>query len=177
MLAIPRQECRLSPDGDGAEMFEIGRRDALGLEPLRRRDHHRVDQAEPELFVPAVQLSRSAEVARLAPVDFEGARRDVREESLLGPAADMLAEEVVHFGQDGPRQQPTGSPVYEKGPERQVMAVIRIDQRQDGAGVRNDHFRRPIPSRSDSARSDRSCRPLRPVPMLAGPALPPGFAT
>ena len=73
MLSIPWQEGGLSPDRDGAEVFEIGRRDPAGLEPLGRRDHHRVDQAEPELFIPGVELPRAAEVARVSPVDLEGA--------------------------------------------------------------------------------------------------------
>jgi hypothetical protein len=64
-----------------------------------------------------------------------------------------------------PRENPSIGIVFEQTAQARVVAVVRVDERHDRAGIGNDHFL-PKSFKSLSERSERSPRPLRPIPRL-----------
>ena len=125
---------------------------------------------DPETERPVLPADRvgANEVFLRAVLDRERAFCDVGEKRLLRVRPQLRAHQVVDFGQDRPRQHPLAWAILVQVADGCVMAISLVDQREDGAGVGDDHRDRPIPFSNSSARSLRSRRPLENAPRLFG---------
>lgn len=121
-----------------AEITEIERRD-VGAEAFGRRHHDRIDQAHLEGGVTLDEGPRSGQIARCGPFNREGALVDIGEPRAFGGGAQLARDQIVDFGQDGPRQHPLVGIVGEERAHVRVMLIVFVEQRDDGARVSDDH--------------------------------------
>ena len=87
-------------------MAEVERRDRVRSESLGDRHNNRVHQSEREGFVAPANPMSLCEVGFLSPFDRQRARRQICEECLLRPAADMGSKEVIDFRKNCPGEEP-----------------------------------------------------------------------
>ena len=82
-------------------------------------------------------------------------------ERLLRASAQLGGQRGSRFPAESPRAA-ASRPVDLRSSSRNggVMAIALVEQREDGAGVGDDHRERPMPFSRSSARSLRSARPL-----------------
>ncbi len=102
-------------------------------------DHDGIDEPEPDRRVLAVQTHGRIEIVVASPLDRIVPFGDVLEKGVLRGGPDVCAEQVVHFGQDCPRQYPLRGARLEGAAQGFVVAVLAIDERNDGARVSDDH--------------------------------------
>ncbi len=145
-------------------MTNVERRDGVGLQPFGQRDDDRIHQAEIERFVALVDALGRLEIRGTAPLDRKRARGQIREPHLLGFGPELGQHQVIHLGQDRPREDPRVRVFFVRGAQGVMMAIAAIQQREDGAGVGDDHFDLPSPRSNASARSPRFPRPLANAP-------------
>ena len=165
---VAGKQSRLAVKRDGAGVASIQRGDRLRLASLGHGHDDRIHEPELEAWVAAVQLPRAFEVPHHTPVDHERAFGHIIEERLLDGPTKMAEREVVDFRKNRPGKKPGATVTLEESPQRGMVSVIGVEERQDGARIGNDHRRRPIPFSNSSARALRVPVPLRPAPMLRG---------
>ena len=109
---------------------------------------------------------RANDILLLSVLDGERPLRHIGQERLLRAGAQFRGHKVIDFGQNRPGQQPLVRPILIELANRGVMTIAAVEQREDRAGVGDDHRERPIPFNRSSARSLRSRRPLAKAPTL-----------
>jgi len=115
-----------------------------------------------------VASANGANLGGVTPLDDKGTRGDVFEEVFRHSGSQMLGREIIDFREDRPRKLLSAGTLLEERAESRVVGVVGVEQREDGAGVGDDHRRFPNPARSSSARSESFFPPLRPEPILRG---------
>ncbi len=165
-LEIARIQLGTTKQRQRAEDAKVECGNGGGAQPFRGGCDHTVNKPELKRGVLGAQLGCTLQVAILTPFDRERAVRQIIHERCRHRIAEIFHNEVVDLWKNRPRDNPRGRISLEQLGNLGVMPVITVDQGNDGASVRDNHSSRPIPSSSDSARVDRSPRPLLPAPIL-----------
>ena len=165
---VPRNELRPTSHLDGAEVPQIERRNGLRAPALGDGHDDRVHEPELQASIARRQLACATEICGGAPLHGEASGRKIIDERLLDALSQLRRGEVIDLGKDRPWKQPDLGAFLVQGAQRVVMRVVGVKERDDGAGIGDDHRDRPIPLSSSSARSLSFAPPLRPAPRLRG---------
>src|SRR5947207_13943944 len=91
---VARKELGISFDRHRGEVTQIERDDGGRFQTLGGRDDQRIDEAQLERPVPAIDPVRDREIHVAAPVDRESTLRKIFEKDLLRARAQVLGDQV-----------------------------------------------------------------------------------
>ena len=117
--------------------------DLPDLQTLGQSDHGGVDGPDPKIPIPPCQLDDARPVLRTDRHRFQRSTGDVPEEVQLRVGTDPLTDEVRDLRDDEHRYEERSGMTQQEAQARLVVAVARVDVRDQRAGVDDEGYSSP----------------------------------